>query len=398
MRKYLVSFSFIVMLGLAVFLLLSPADTESILAENREVKQFPTVTSEQILSGAFSKEFEEFVDDNIGFRSKLMNISDAIKSCFGYVPEDGGKIITTTSDIGTGESLDGRLVIYQGKIMEMFTSKPDVEQKYADTLNFVRSSLPENVAMYSMLVPTALEFSDPMYAQAQDSQKAAIDNVYSKLNNITPVDIYGKLIENTQQQPNDYLYFNTDHHWTMDGAYCGYRAFMETTGETVLPKTMFTRKSNGDFYGSLYLKAKSELNKDTNDTVFYYDTTGVYNFDMVMRAEDAVTEYGVGAPIYNLEKHDYLLFFGGDQPLMEITNNSIESGKTLVVIKDSYANAMLPWVINNYKKVVVIDPRSFGGSLIEEVNRYNADEVAVINYVFTTTFADYCDMITGLIK
>ena len=88
MRKYLVSFSFIAMLGLAVFLLLSPADTESILAENREVKQFPKATTETILSGVFSKEFEEFVDDNIGFRSKLMDISDSIKACFGYVPAE----------------------------------------------------------------------------------------------------------------------------------------------------------------------------------------------------------------------------------------------------------------------------------------------------------------------
>ena len=397
MRKYIITGVFIAMLAVSVFLMLSPADTESILAENREVKAMPVFSSESVIKGEYTAGIDAYIDDNIGFRSKLMAFSDKIKSLFGYVPEDGGRIITTTTDLGTGESQEGRLVVYNGKIMEMFGKKPEIEKKYADTLNGLRALLPENVTMYSMLVPTALEFCEPKYAAAQDSQKAEIDNVYSMLDsNIIPVDIYGKIKECTEREPNSYLYFNTDHHWTMDGAYCGYEAFMEAQGAEILPKTMFPRKSNGDFHGSLYLKAKSELKRDTNDTVFYYDTAAVNDFSIVMRAEDGVTVYGEGAPVFNLDKKDYLIFFGGDQPLMEITNNTKPDGKTLVIIKDSYANAMLPWVINNYKKVVVIDPRSFGGNLLDEIERYNADEFAVINYVFTTTFADYCDMIAGL--
>lgn len=99
--------------------------------------------------------------------------------------------------------------------------------------------------------------------------------------------------------------------------------------------------------------------------------------------------------MFRTDLNNYLLFFGGDNPLMEITNNTNPDGKSIIVIKDSYANAFLPWLVASYNKVVVIDPRSFGGSIVEEVAKYNAQEVLVLNYVFSTTFGDYCDMISA---
>jgi hypothetical protein len=247
--------------------------------------------------------------------------------------------------------------------------------------------------MYSILVPTALEFSDKAYSDAQDSQKEAIDKVNSLLNGVFPVDVYSEL----QLNADDNLYFKTDHHWTMDGAYCAYKKFMDMSGGKAVEKSDYERKENGEFYGSLYLKAKSQLTAQEKDTIYYYDVSEKYDISIKMRAEDNVTVYGEDSPVFHTDKDNYLLFFGGDNPIMEITNNQNTDGKTIVVIKDSYANAFLPWLISSYGKVVVIDPRSFGGSLVEEVNNYNADEVLVLNYVFSTTFSDYCDMLKGII-
>ncbi|MGM9935934.1 MAG: DHHW family protein, partial [Candidatus Ornithomonoglobus sp.] len=194
-----------------------------------------------------------------------------------------------------------------------------------------------------------------------------------------------------------YLYFRTDHHWTMNGSYLGYAAFTEAAGTVPGSKEDYSLKELGSFQGSLYLKAKSQLPWDAYDDMFYYDTIENGDFGMLMRAEDAVTEYGTQSPVFDTNNCNYNLFFGGDQPLMEITNNGRPDGKTIVIIKDSYANALIPWLLNDYYRVVVIDPRSFGGNLLDEVERYDADEVAVFNYVLTTTFSDYCEMITDLL-
>lgn len=396
MRKHVLTALFMLLLIGSSVVFLCPADTESVLAENREPQAFPSFSVSAVWSGEYMAQIDEYVNDNIGFRSRIMNLSDKIQSCFGALPKGMGKVITTTKDIGTGESQDSRLVLYDGKIMEMFTKNEAVESKYAKSLNAVRSALPENVKMYSMLVPTQLEFLPPLYSEAEDSQREAIERVSGELDHIQVVDAYSKLKEAVAVNE-DALYFNTDHHWTMNGSYCGYKAFLEASGGQASAREQFNKKTLGSFSGSLYLKARSQLPWETEDTIFYYDTVENGDFSIVMRAEDGVTEYAAGAPVFNEAYCSYTLFFGGDQPLMELTNNLLPDGKTIVIIKDSYANALIPWLMNNYGRIIVIDPRSFGGNLLEEVERYHADEVAVINYVFTTTFGDYCDMVTGLL-
>ena len=393
MRKYFISALFILLLCASAILILAPPDTDSIADENRELKTFPEFSMENIWSGKFSSDFEGYVDDNIAFRGKLMDISDAIRSRLGYTDEGIGRIVVTSSDIGTGQSNEGRLVLYDNYIMEMFNKDENSQTKYIEALNEIRSAVPDDIRMYSMLVPTALEFSDKAYSDAQDSQKEAIDFVYKGLKGIFPVDVYSALL----QDKSDSLYFKTDHHWTTDGAYDAYRKYMSMSGGDIVKKSDFTRKENGDFYGSLYLKAKSQLTEQVMDTIFYYDITEKNDVEIKMRAEDNVTEYGIGSPVFDLTKNNYLLFFGGDNPLMEITNKSNPDGKTVLVIKDSYANAFLPWLVASSGKVIVVDPRSFGGSLVEELERYNVDEVLVLNYIFSATFADYCDMIKNII-
>lgn len=396
MRKYVISILFMLMLIGSGVVLMCPADTESVLAENREPKAMPAFSISSIKSGEYMADIDEYVNDNIGFRGSIMKISDRIQGCFGFLPDGMGKIIAATKDIGTGESQDAHLVLYDGKIMEMFASKPEIEKLYSDTLNSVRRALPENTVMYSMLIPTQLEFCDPLYAGVEDSQRAAIDGVYSRLDDtIVRVDALGSLAEEIPS--GDYLYFKTDHHWTMKGSYCGYKAFADAAGFAPAARDGFKIKELGRFRGSLYLKARSQLPWETDDIMFYYDTVENSDFSMLMRAEDAVTEYGSQTPVFDTNNCNYNLFFGGDQPLMEITNNNNPGGKTIILIKDSYANALIPWLINDYRRVIVIDPRSFGGNLLDEVTGYGADEVAVVNYVLTTTFSDYCDMINGLI-
>lgn len=393
MRKYLISILFIALIAISLGLLVAPADIASIREENRELKTMPEFTFSSVWSGEFSKNFEAFVDDNIAFRGKLMAVSDKIKSRVGYTPDNLGRIIVTTSDIGTGEANEGRLVLYNGYIMEMFAKNEAAQDKYAESLNAIREAIPDDIRMYSVLVPTALEFSAPAYSSAQDSQKEAIEYVNSKFKGIFPVDVYSALLASKSNS----LYFKTDHHWTTDGAYVAYNKYMEMSGGPVAAQTDFTRKENGEFYGSLYLKAKSQLTEQEQDAIFYYDITEKNDISIKMRAEDNVTEYGVGAPMFNTDKNNYNLFFGGDNPLMEITNNSNPDGKTVVVIKDSYANAFIPWLVASSWRVIVIDPRSFGGSLTEEIEHYQADEVLVLNYIFSATFGDYCDTIKNII-
>lgn len=400
MRKYVITILFVLMMASSVAVFLSPADVESIRKENRDVSGIPSLNWETVVSGEFASGFDSYVNDNIGFRGKLTQISDKIQSSLGFTPKLVGRVISTTSDIGTEETLETSLMLLDGRIMEMFSKKPEVEQRYADSLNKMREAIPHDIDVYSLLIPTQLEFAQPMYKNAQDSQKQCIEDINEKLNDdIIPVDVYGGIEQLYDEQNGDDLYFKTDHHWTMDGAYCGYEALMQKKGAEVLEKNRFERKKFTDFYGTLYLKAKSYMGDSGEDELYYYDVESEGDFDIIMRAEylDGTSKiYGENAGIFDKEKDGYLFFLGGDQPIIEITNNRKTDGETIVIIKDSYANALVPWLINNYKKVILIDPRSFEGSLKKEIERYEPDEVAVVNYVFTTTFNDYCNLLDSM--
>lgn len=403
MRKYFVTITFLLLLAASVYVFFSPADIKSIQEENREPAKLPHVSSETLISGEFASGFDSYVNDNIGYRGSLTSLSDDLKSYFGFTPRLVGKVISSTSDIGTEETLETSLMLLNGRVMEMFSKKPEVEAEYAKALNNIASILPENVKMYSMLVPTQLEFAQPIYRNAQDSQQQCIEDINSQLSaSIVPIDVYGKLktAEDARDDgSDDNLYFKMDHHWTMDGAYCGYEAFMDKTGAQILPKDDFELKEGEDFYGTLYLKAKSDMEEPEPEKLYYYDVESVGNFDVVMRVvydDGTEKEYGENAPIFDSTKEGYLFFLGGDQPVIEITNNNKKDGKTLMIIKDSYANALVPWLINNYQKVVLIDPRSFKGTLQKEFERYQPDELAVVNYVFTTTFSDYCTLLNRI--
>lgn len=397
MRKYIITSLFVILLAGTSALFAMPGDTESILSENREPQSMPAVSAVSLLDGSFEADFDRYVNDNTAFRTELMRISDAIHLSRGFTPADSGRIISTTSDIGTGESLDSRLVLYRGRIMEMFGANPENEMHYAQTVNQIRQAIPKDVEMYSMLIPTQLEFCAAEVANAQDSEREAIDLIYQSLDpSIKTVDVYSRI--KTESAENDYLYYMTDHHWNMDGAYCGYKAFAIAAGIQPGLAADYAYKENGMFYGSLYLKAKSELSPDQpQDICFYYDTSAEGNISIKMRAEDAVTEYGVDSPVFHTDMQNYSVFFGGDNPLMEITNNAMPGGETLIIVKDSYANALIPWLINDYGRVVVIDPRSFGGSYVEEIKRYGASKVLFENYILSTTYDDYWEILASRI-
>lgn len=392
MRKYVITIIFLLLLAISVSAVFAPADMESIDLENREISTLPDLSFESAVSGEYASGFDKYINDNIAMRGRLITLSDKIQSYFGYTPDDLGQIVSTTKDIGTGEEHDAQLLVFDNKIMEMFWAQHDTEQEYASALNAIKKSLPQNIRMYSMLVPTQLEFCDRAYADAQDSQMDAINSVYSKLDNITSVDTYTPL----WSEYRDDTYYMTDHHWTPDGAYLGYNAFAKISGFTPVSKSEFSVKEVGEFYGALYQKVKSEAADQPKDTMKYYDVEDKYSFKITMKTANG-KKYDKNAAVFRPDLHkDYSIFFGGDQPFMEIKNNSVNNDNAIVVIKDSYANAMLPWLISSYKTTVVIDPRLYTPSLAKVVEEYKAKEVIVINYVFTTTFNDYCELLLKL--
>ena len=75
----------------------------------------------------------------------------------------------------------------------------------------------------------------------------------------------------------------------------------------------------------------------------------------------------------------YALFMGGDHAFARV-DTDVDNGKCALVIKDSYANALIPFLTAHYETVLVIDPRSFYGTLSDLTAEYEIDEPTLFDF------------------
>lgn len=167
-------------------------------------------------------------------------------------------------------------------------------------------------------------------------------------------------------------YYRTDHHWTGEGAYAAYRLFMETVGREALDYDAFIHHAVPGYVGStrsrsaLWLTKPDVLTVDapvnTPVTVTFSDDKGVY---------DSLFFFD------HLKEYDwYPLFLDGNHPLTVIDNqNAPADAPTLLMVKDSFGNTLAPLLVPSYKRIVLVDPRYYRGSVADLCGEYGADEV-----------------------
>nr|MCR5202039.1 hypothetical protein [Lachnospiraceae bacterium] len=210
----------------------------------------------------------------------------------------------------------------------------------------------------------------PANAYVYDHEK-----LYNKVLKTTDKDRFidlRKLLKEKSKE--DRVYFHTDHHWTLNGAYEGYLAYtnyLETgkvQDEISEYKESEETLGSDKFFGTIYSKVMDSSAKGEDLYIQTDIPEGI-----------KVTCDGKEGEVYDeeklKEKDKYAVFFGGNYAQMTIENPSATSDKTLLVIKDSFANSMLPYMLSEYKKIDVLDLRYYMGSikaLIAE-NKYSEE-------------------------
>lgn len=211
----IVVFLFALAAALVVGILI-PADKESVLQENRIPAEFPELTKEAFFSGNYSRNFENYLADNVGFRSFFTAQSSAFTNIKG-LDLGLGRILEASKDVGTGNTgQKKKLLVQKDRIEEVFEFDLKTADQYIEMLNYYAENLPRDISLYSMLVPTQIEFERQLYKSIADNQKEAIQYIYDNLDTrIQTVDAYSVI----EAHKSEYVYFRTDHHWTQLGAF-----------------------------------------------------------------------------------------------------------------------------------------------------------------------------------
>lgn len=412
---------FFIVLGIFGFISFVDVDATVSESENRKLAEKPPFSYEELFENNWTQKFENYYSDTFPAREFFISFNSKISS---VLTQFGGKddsvlinynkqdsdFVGEGVDLGLNENKDdkgdtkkettkpkeddpnatvkGAILITGNKALEIFTGSQDIVDNYSSLVNSTFKAMPSGVKFYSMVVPTAVEFyGGKTYSSGVHSQKNIIDKVYKKVSkDVITIDAYSSL----EKETDEYIYFRTDHHWTARGAYQGYLAFCEKSGNTPVKLDELETGKIEDFVGSLYKASNAKVLKDNPDYVEYFktrvDVEGMAYNDASMQNGQKV--FIVARKVNSENK--YLAFIGGDQPLEKIVTSN-KNGKKILVIKESYGNALVPFLCDNYEEVYVVDPRKTNFNLGQFVSDNSIDEVLMINYSFAMankTFSD----------
>lgn len=315
--------------------------------ENRYLSKFPTFSFENLKSGKYTEGMKDYLSDHFPFRDFFMSVK-------------------TKTDLMSGKELINNVYIGKEEYLLENYKKPVNSNRIIDVLNKFYGDM-NYINMNLMLVPTSITINAsklpknaPTYSQTEE-----INNIYSKIKFDT-IDVTDALERGNQ----DYqMFYRLDHHWTSYGAYYAYLEFCKANDLKPLDITEFDiQEVTSDFNGTLY--SKTNLYTLTPDKIHIFIPKN-HNYEVNYVSTKRVTDT-LYEEKYLQEKDKYSYFLDNNHPLITITNKEIHNGKELLVIKDSYANSMIPFLVNHYEKVHVIDPRFYKLS-IEDYLKENSN-------------------------
>ena len=385
--------------------------------ERRDLAAMPELTLDNYLSGEFFSGVSTFYSDTFPFRDALVSFGSTLEEMRGLRLDDarihevapsqpepssepsseGGSSSQESSSSAaeeqpaTGEQ-NGSVFIYQGRAMSMFGGSQAMGKYYADVINAYAEALPD-VKVYDIIVPTSIEFYLPeRYQDISAPEKPNIDYIYSQMSDaVTTVDAYSEIAQHTDE----YIYFRTDHHWTVTGAYYAYVAFCEAAGFTPTPYDSFEWNRKEPFYGTLY--------SQTQDSTLYANPDYV-DYPTISTPHQAYM-YRPGAPFtaipstvmadYASGVNMYSVFLHGDLPLTEVRTNN-NTGRSAVVVKESFGNAFSPFLIAHYDTLYIVDQRYFELNLLDFIKQHGVTDLIFINNVFAANTNVQIRWIQGL--
>ena len=346
----------VLLLGLAGKEALSHQRTYSPV-EKRELQTRPEISITKVLDGRFQKKYESYLRDQFPGRDHWVSFQTDMELFMGK------------NEIHN---------VYIGKnhyLLEHYTEKefdPQQISKNLQALEKFVGKTKQNADVHVMMVPTkswVLREKLPAFAPHYKEQKF-YDALQQKLEKEDVLISVEPVLDAHKEEE---IYYQTDHHWTTLGAWYAYEQYTKAVGgdlQRAQGKKKF-RCISKDFYGTTYAKInyarqadKIEIYEPADKLRVVYNmgekkTKTLYDFSFLKTADQ------------------YSVFTGGNQAVLEITGG-IKNGKTLLLIKDSFANSILPFLAEDYEKLVVVDLRQLNVSGDRLLEMFSPTDILIL--------------------
>lgn len=414
----------------ALFLLFFPRSQVSAL-EKRNLATFPKFSLSSLFSGQFTEELGTYYDDTVPYRDSFKTAGYNFKSVFGLHTENEIRVIGAPAKIPTAsdpaesasaaesgpsassassginasapESASSEEVSYVSEDL-YGDEEPEVDDyqnvilvkqgghwralelfgggsgnDYVAALNAIHEDLGSGVTVYSMIDPLSSEYYMPeSWAEYSASQNDCIESINSRLDpGIVGINVAPVLSHHTKE----YIYLRTDHHWSPLGAYYAAETFAKAAGVDFKDLSTYEERVIERYVGSMYgYTGDASLNSDPDVFTYYvpsnYDKCTTYYYDSDFNYIDS---WDFFYDIWEPESNAYLTFMASDEYVVKVQTN-VHNGRKLMIVKDSYGNAIPGYLFGSFEEIYVADMRFFGCNLIDF-----ARQAGITDMLFTMT-------------
>lgn len=421
-------FAFIMLLGgiVGIMFFFRPDTSE---VEKRKLAEFPKPTLSSFLNGEYFYDLSLWYSDTYPMRDGLIAADQKIESLYGITPSTmmvgNRKISDDIPDIDEAQADSGNeqpqeveqisapdsrameseiqkqiqqnLYVKDGAAYSLYYYDQTAADIYTSALSKAAGELEGKTNVYSILVPNnsgAMLSDRELEALGGADQEQAIDYYYNLSEGVKTVDT----IKTLREHNDEYLYFRTDHHWTQLAAYYVYQNFCEEKGIQPNNLSDFQKMTFSPFLGTFYQELQNEdmaANPDFVDAYIPMATNDMTYWE----TDGSQVNWHVIQDVTGWNKNSlYSCFIGGDKPLVQINNPNLSDGSSCVVVKESYGNSFVPFLVDHYQTVYVIDFRYTKNNVMDFVQEHNVQDLIIINNISIIASENVAATIAGLLE
>ena len=419
--SFLVTLWWVILCGVIGICMLLFANRTPALSEqeNRTLSGMPRFSWEAMKNGEISESFESFLTDQFFLRSAVVDGANTVKHLFSaltvdellnvdgeevFVPDNqvakepeavaSAEEATQTAEqeptqqtqtnapaVAAGDSTSIWLNHKDGTKTALFTyDKTDLE-KAASVLNRYAALLPVGGKLHVMLAPRAQTANK--LALHLDSESGWTSEVEASLQSLVSKNVVVHSAYDILQNDmlgGDYLYFRTDHHWTARGAYLIADSMLKSDGYQTVPLADYKEKTIEGYLGSIYLHGRNAKLKELVDTIeVFYPLLPAQSF----RVSNAYKKNEL--PVIDETQTNYLVFLGGTVGPYRVLDGGYHTGRTMLMVCDSFGNSIAPFFLPYYDDVYMVDFRDeyytrdeARGSVKDYVRRLGIDDIYIV--------------------
>lgn len=287
------------------------------------------------------------------------------------------------------------VVEIEGGQLVGFQDRRDVSEGIKNTTDLARFCKENGAAFLYVSAPDKISRHDEKY-KALDFTNANADAFLSglKANGVDYIDIRDNI--DAEGLTTNELFFRTDHHWLPETGLWATGIIARHLNEKGLVKSdvhlLAPDMWEKEIYKNFFLGSRGKkitLQRTTPDDITIYHPKWPTHLHIEIPSKAIICDgdFDITYDKKPLEKVDYYYsnpygaYSWADMPYTYIRNEDAVNDKSVLLIKNSFGNAVYPFLSLQFKNAYELDLRHFNGSVREFIRQKKPDVVIVLYHI-----------------